>query len=253
MNNRKKYQLLRSLPLFAFLFFLYSITCQAQFNDSTHHYVGFFANGSINRTNTASSYLANQAGKFSIKRQSVILNLSGSWVYGQQQNKMTNNDIIAGFNCDINSPVKDAYYWGLATYTSSYSLKIVNQLQMGAGIAMDVVNKNNFVLNLSNGLLYEQSDIYLKDTIRDRYHTFRNSARIMIRLAVNDVIRLSSTTFLQNSLSYRNDYIFKTSNGLDIKLLKWLLLNCTYTYNKFNRTGKENTLFTYGLKVEHYF
>lgn len=75
----------------------------------------------------------------------------------------------------------------------------------------------------------------------------------MIRLAVNDVIRLSSTTFLQNSLSYRNDYIFKTSNGLDIKLLKWLLLNCTYTYNKFNRTGKENTLFTYGLKVEHYF
>ncbi len=253
MKKRKDNDVSKRLPYLLLFCLLRGATACGQFNDSLHHYVGIFATGTINKTNNAATYLTNQAGKFSIKKESVVLNVSGSWVYGQQQEKLTNNDISAAFNCDVNSPVKDAYYWGLATYTSSYSLKIVNQYQAGAGLAMDVVNKTRFVLNISDGILYEQSDIYLKDTIRDKYNTFRNSARVMIRLSLNDIVRFNSTTFLQNSLSYSSDYIFKTTNGLDIKLLKWLLLNCTYTYNKFNRTGKENTLFTYGLRVEHYF
>lgn len=225
----------------------------AQFSDSVHHYVGLFATGTINKTNTASTYLVNQSGKFSIKKEKVLLNLSGAWVYGQQQKKLTNNDVTAAFNCDVNSPIKNTYYWGLATYTSSYSLKVVGQLQAGAGVAVDAINRSNLVLNLSDGIVYEESDIYLKDTIRDKYNTLRNSARVIIRWNMNDIIRFNSTTFLQNSLSASSDYIFKTTNGLDVKLLRWLLLNCTYTYNKFSRTGKENTLFTYGLKVEHYF
>ena len=232
---------------------LYVPQALAQFNDSVHHYAGLIANGTINKTNGASTYLTNQSAKFSIKRKSVILNASGSWIYGQQQEKLTNNDVNAAFNCDVNTPVKDAYYWGLATYTSSYSLKIINQYQVGAGLAMDVINKEKFVLNISDGLLYEQSDIFLQDTIRDRYNTFRNSFRIMVRLSLNDMVRFNTTTFVQNSLSSSSDYIFKSTSGLDVKVLRWLLLNCTYSYNKFNRTGKENTLFTYGLRVEHYF
>jgi len=240
------------------VFFLITLLAQpqnifGQFSDSVHHYLGIFATGTINKTNATSTYLANQAGKFSIKKEKVLLNLSGSWVYGQQQKKLTNNDVNAAFNCDVNLPIKNTYYWGLATYTSSYSLKVVSQLQAGAGVAMDVVNRSNLVLNLSDGILYEESDIYIQDTIRDRYNTFRNSARVIIKWNLNDIIRFNSTTFLQNSLSTSSDYIFKTTNGLDIKLVKWLLLNCAYTYNRFNRTGKENTLFTYGLKVEHYF
>ena len=75
----------------------------------------------------------------------------------------------------------------------------------------------------------------------------------MVRLSLNDMVRFNTTTFVQNSLSSSSDYIFKSTSGLDVKVLRWLLLNCTYSYNKFNRTGKENTLFTYGLRVEHYF
>lgn len=231
----------------------HAATLSAQFSDTVHHFVGVSATGTINKTNNAATYLANQSGKFSLKKEKVLLNVSGSWVYGKQQNKITNNDVIAAFNCDVNLPVKNTYYWGLATYTSSYSLKVINQFQAGAGLAFDAINHSDLGLNLSDGVLYEESDIYLKDTIRDRYNTLRNSARVTIRWKLNDMIRFNSVTFLQNALSTSSDYIFKTTNGLDVKLLKWLLLNCTYTYNKFNQTGKENTLLTYGLRVEHYF
>lgn len=237
--------LLTLLPIIAF----------SQFNDTVNYYAGVTANGTINKTNTASSYVANHALRLSVKKQSISLNSTSTWVYGMLNEKLTNNDFNSAldFNLYKGLLVPHSYYWGLATYTSSYSLKINNQYQAGAGVAYDVVDRKRLRFNLSDGILYEQSDITLKDTTRDVYNTFRNSFRVLLRFTVWETVSLYSMTFYQNSLSNSTDYIFRTNNGLDIKLRKWLSLNGGYTYNKFSRTGKENTLFTYGLKVEHYF
>lgn len=236
------------------IIFSIQVACKAQFDDTTHYLVGLTATGTINKTNGTETYLANQGGRFAVRKERVTLNLAGSWVYGQQQEKVTNNDINTTFNCDLKTKFPRAYFWGLATYTSSYSLKILNQYQAGAGIAYDLIDKKQVTLNLSDGILYEESDVYLKDTLRDKYNTFRNSFRLTVRLNLkDDIVKFYSMSFMQNSLSLSADYIFRTTNSLDVKLYKWLMLSCAYTYNKFNRTGKENTLFTYGLKLEHYF
>lgn len=226
-----------------------------QFSDSVHYYAAINANGTINKTNTSSSYITNQAVKLSVRKKSISLNSNSSWVYGVNNEKLTNNDVNStlDFNYYKGLLVPHSYYWGLANYTSSYSLKINHQYQAGVGIAYDAIDRKNLRLNFSEGILYEKSDIMLKDTIQDVYNTFRNSFRVMLRMTLWDVVRLNSMTFYQNSLSNSADYIFRSTNSLDVKLRKWLSLNCAYTYNKFNRTGKENTLFTYGLTIEHYF
>lgn len=242
----------RSLLLMILLIVFNGIT-YGQFSDSVHYYAGLSSSGTINKTNTSSSYISNQWLKLSVRKKAISLNTYTGWVYGKQQQKQTNNDFISTLDFNLYKSIPHAYYWGLATYTSSYSLKINNQYQAGAGVAYDVIDRKNLRLNLSDGILYEKSDLLLKDTIRDVYNTFRNSFRLLLRITLWDKVKLSSTTFYQNSLSSSTDYIFRTNNNLDIKLRKWLFVSCAYTYNRVNRTDKENTLFTYGLTVEHYF
>lgn len=234
---------------------LSALTSKGQFTDSIHYYAGINANGTINKTNTSSAYVTNNVLKLSIKKKTISLNSNSSWIYGVNNDRLSNNDFNStlDFNLYKGLLVPHSYYWGLATYTSSYSLKINNQYQLGAGIAYDAIDRKKLRLNFSEGILYEQSDVMLKDTTRDVYTTFRNSFRVMLRFTLWDMVSLNSMTFYQNSLSNSADYIFRTTNGLDIKVHKWLSLNCAYTYNNFSRTGKENTLFTYGLKVERYF
>lgn len=236
---------------------LFCIICSeystAQFNDSTFYYFSLNANGSVTKTTDGTTYLLNNGLKFSIKKKSIVLNSNNTWVYGAQQNKLVNNDFNSSLDLNIYKTLPYFYYWGLASYTSSYSLKINNQAQVGAGIAYNIVDKPGFLLNISEGILHERSDLNLGDTARDIYNTFRNSLRLRIRLKVNTIISFNTNNFLQNSLNYGDDYIIRSSSTLSFKMKKWLSLNTGLDYNKVSRTQKENLLFTYGLLVENYF
>jgi len=124
---------------------------KAQFTDSTHHYIKYVATGIINRTNAAKSFVVNNALSFSISRKNVSFNSNGSYVYGKQDGRLTNNDLIAGFNFDLFKDTRKWYYWGLANYTSSYSLNINNQFQTGIGPGYNFINKKNAELVISDG------------------------------------------------------------------------------------------------------
>lgn len=238
---------------FALLCIIFSNSSIAQFNDSTFYYFSLNANRSVTKTTDGTTYLLNNGLKFSIKKKSVVLNSNNTWVYGAQQNKLVNNDFNSSLDFNIYKTLPHFYYWGLASYTSSYSLKIYNQAQVGAGIAYNIVDKPGFLLNVSEGILHERSDLNLGDTARDIYNTFRNSLRLRIRLKVNTIISFNTNNFLQNSLNYGDDYIIRSSSTLSFKMKKWLSLNTGLDYNKVSRTQKENLLFTYGLLVENYF
>lgn len=224
----------------------------AQYSDSVHYYAGAAATGTYNQTNTSSSYLFNNGVKFGIRKKSISLNSTNTWMYGEQQKTVTNNDVVATLDFNVYKLFPHAYYWGFANYTSSVSLKINNQYQAGAGIAYNIIDKKNTVLNVSDGLIYEQSDIYLSDTVRDIYNTVRNSFRLMFRWQ-SGIFSVNGTGFIQNSLETQSDYIVRVNTGAAIKVNKWLSFTVAYTYNRFNRTAKENTLFTYGLTIDKYF
>lgn len=229
-----------------------ALTATGQYNDSVHHYTSFASSGSVNQTNSTRNYLLNNALKLGIRKKKIALNSTTTWIYGEQQKTLSNNDFNSTLDFNIYTRSK-FFYWGLGNYTASYSLKVNSQYQAGAGVAYYVVDKKIVHLNLSDGILYESSDITLSDSTHDKYNTFRNSFRLILRVNVKDMVTFSTTGFLQNSLQDENDYIVKANVALGFRLRKWLMLNTTYTYNRYNRTARENTLISYGLTIERYF
>ncbi|WP_345947816.1 DUF481 domain-containing protein [Mucilaginibacter sp. PAMB04274] len=236
-----------------FVLLLGSFTASAQFNDTTNYHVIFNATGSANRARDGNAYLLNNGLRFEVKKKSVAMNLSNSWVYGKSNGALTNNDYSASFDFNLYKAMPHAYYWGLANYNTSYSLKINNQLLAGGGIAYSIYDRPNAYLNVSDGILYDLSDINTTDTTREVYYTYRNSLRLQFHFVVKDLITLDGSNFLQNSVTRKGDYIIRTNVGLGFKLNNWLTLNSALSYNKISRTQSENLLFTYGLKVEKYF
>jgi len=199
------------------------------------------------------SFVLNNNLGFSINRKFATLNNSNSWIYGKQGTRLTNNDVSSAVNFDILKNVQKLYYWGLLSFTSSYSLKIKYQFQVGAGLGYNIINNEKTELVISDGILFETNDLQLATGERDVYQTFRNSLRLKHHLIIKDIIVLDGSHFWQPSLSSINDYILRSNTTLSIKLRKWLSIGSTLTYNKISRTKRENLLFSFGLTAETYF
>lgn len=236
-----------------FLIALLPFSGFAQFNDSVHHQLAYSSTGSINRTNDATAYLLNNSLRYSIRKDDFRFNFNNSWIYGEQTKRQTNNDYVATLDFNLYKTLPHFYYWGLGNYTTSYSLKIDNQVQGGLGAAYNLIDKKNAVLNLSNGILYEQSTITLTDSTKDHYNTFRNSFRIQFRWKFEELFSITGVGFAQNSLNNSDDYILRANLSLSVKLYKWISLTSAYTYNQVSRTKRENMLFTYGITFERFF
>jgi len=225
----------------------------AQFNDSIHYQLKYSATGVFNKTNDGRSYVLNNAVSFTVNKQKITLNSSNAWIYGRQGPNLTNNDFSSGLNFDLLKNLQRLYYWGLATFTTSYSLKINHQFQAGAGIGYNVFNRNDLELVVSDGILYETNDLQLNPQTRDEYNTFRNSLRVKYRWEIKDLLILDGSHFWQPSLSGFNDYIIRSSSSLTLRLRKWLGITTAVNYNKLSRTRRENLLINFGLTAETYF
>jgi hypothetical protein len=238
---------------FTLIFILLSPSLFAQFNDSTHHHVSYASTGSVNKTQDGNAYLLNNGLKFSVKKKSFVSNFSNSWIYGKQNKALTNNDFSSTLDFNLYKTLPHFYYWGLANYNTSYSLNINHQLLTGLGVAYNIIDRENQKLNISNGILYDRSDIVLENEMREVYSTARNSFRLSFKFTAWKRVVLESTSFIQNSFQYKNDYIIRSSSGISIPLANWVAFTTNFTYNRFNRTARENMLLNYGLKVEKFF
>lgn len=239
--------------LITLIFVLITANLFAQFNDSTHHYLNYSSTGSINKTQDGNAYLLNNGLKLSIKKKSFVSNFSNSWIYGKQNKSLTNNDFSSTLDFNLYKTLPRFYYWGLANYNTSYSLNINHQLLTGLGVAYNIIDKENQKLNISNGILYDRSDIVLENELREVYSTARNSFRLSFKFTIWSRVILESTSFIQNSFEYKDDYIIRSASGITVPLAKWVAFTTNFTYNRFNRTARENMLLNYGLKVEKYF
>ncbi len=235
-------------------------TDSSHYIDTVHYYLNYSATGTINTSNALHSYVLNNAFKFNRSKKSATLNAYGNWVYGESQHILINNDFSTGLDFDLYKSLRHFYYWGLATYTTSYSLRINGQLQAGAGIGYNVVDKKTAVLILSDGLVYERAD--LNDTLfnngssvnyHDKYNIVRNSFRILFHLSIKDLIILDGTEFFQPSLASSKDYIIKSGQSISFRLNKWLNFTTSLLYNRFTRTQSQNLLFNFGLTIDKHF
>jgi len=231
-------------------------TANAQFNDTIHHRVYLSSSGNFNRTIDGVTYLLNNNLKYSVRKKSFVMNAAGAWVYGHTPETLTNNDVTAAvdfnlYNLHISLP--RWYYWGLINFTSSYSLKIKEQMQTGLGVAYRFIEKPNIMLSVSDGILFERSNVIQEDGTELGYQTFRNSLRVQFRYKYKELLTLNGTGFYQPSLQYGGDFIINLNAGLGIKIWRWLSFNTAVTYNEVSRTQRENLQITYGLVAEHFF
>lgn len=228
------------------------VDTQAQWNDSTHYFVKLSSTNSINQANSKSAYLFNNGLGFSIRKEHVSLNWNNTWLYGEQDGSKTNNDFSATFDANFYRSDKKFFYWGLANYNTSFSLKIKNQLLAGAGVAYSFFDTESAYLNLSDGFLFDTSSI-LEDGLPVQYETVRNSFRLAYRFAVHSLVVLQGNNFYQPSLTDGSDFNIRLNNDVSFALFRGLSIKAALTYNRVNRTGSENLLFTYGLSFERYF
>jgi hypothetical protein len=232
---------------------LFHIEAFSQFNDTINYYINYTSTGIINKTNEGSSYVLNNNVKFNVYKKNISLNTSNAWIYGKQQNNLTNNDFTSVYDVSLFKSTRHIYYWALAGFDKSYSLKINYRLQSGAGIGYYAIDRKNFVLQLSDGVLYEKSDLFDTETNKLDYETLRNSFRLKFRIITGNILTVDGSDFLQHALSNRKDYIIKSTTNLSIKLRKWLSVVIALNYNKVSITQRENLLCNFGLTVDKYF
>lgn len=233
---------------------LMSTCATAQFNDSVNHYFNIAATGNLNRTNSGTTYLFNNAAKFNINKKHIAVNNGINYIYGQNPSQKTNNDFLAASNIDFLKGVHKIYYWGLASYEHSFSLKVDHRLQAGGGVGYTFVNRPGSNLVISDGLLFEATDLMQPDKFdRTSYSTVRNSLRIKYQFLLWNFMTLEGTHFVQNSLSALRDYIIKSNTGISMKIYGALNLTMLVNYNRLNISETENLLMSYGLSYEKYF
>ncbi len=242
------------VPLLVLLFaLLIPHRSSAQFSDTVNYYAGLNSTGTYNRTNSSRNFLLNNSLKFSARKNSLHYNLVNKWLYGEQNNKTSNNDYSSLLDVNLHKTFPHFNYWGLVNYSHSYSLKIVHQFQGGAGIAYNILDRKNLEINLSDGLIYDYSEIIRSDTTRSRYDTWRNSLRIRLKGNLQNKFSFNANGFYQPSIEYGNDYILRADVYLGIKIQKWLSFTVTFLYNEMSRTKAQNVFITYGLIIEKYF
>lgn len=234
--------------------FLFCQISFAQFTDSTHYYINYSSAGIINKTNQIRSYVLTNSLKFSVSKKNYSLNSNSSWIYGKQQDLVSNNDFSSALDFNIYTKNEHLYYWGLAGFDKSVSLKINNRVQTGLGVGYNIVSKPKSIVVLSDGFIYEKGNLFINDAYgNDIYETVRNSLRLKFRFVVHDILVIDGSDFYQPSLSSWDDYVIKSNTNLTLKIKKWLNFTTSLTYNKLSRTQRENLLFNFGIAIEQYF
>ena len=241
----------QSTILIFYIFFSECAFCQ--FNDSIHHHFAFTSTGVYNKTKDQQSFVFNNAIAFEVNKKRIAYNTGASWIYGTQNKQLSNNDFSAAANVDYLKDIHRLYYWALVNYDNSYSLKINYRFQSGVGVGYIFSKQPNFNLEVSDGFVFETSDLTDPNIGKDVYQTVRNSLRVKYRWSYNKTFSLEGTNFYQPSVIDFSDYILKLNNKLSVKLNKWLSVTAAMTYNKISRTNRENLLLTYGLTVENYY
>lgn len=227
---------------------------RAQFSDSVRYHALYSTTGVLNNTSTAFNYLLTNSLRLSTQQKRMDANAALSWVYGQQGTRLSNNDFSAVTDFNFRSRWPRFYSWGIGSFEKSYSLKVANRTQAGAGLAFRVLDRpDSLQLNISDGILYEYSELLPTDSTRDVYSILRNSLRIRFRVRLQRLVTLDGVTFIQQSLNDADDYIIKSNATLSIKLRSWLALSTALSYNRVQRTRSENLLLTFGITMDGWF
>lgn len=219
--------------------------------NTTYHTFQINTGGNYSQSSAKKvSMMFNNKLGYSVSKDKLVLNANASWVYETQNKTLSKNDF--NFTLDFNyyfNEFKRFYGWGLNNYETAYSLKINHKYQAGVGLAYELIDDDVWFLRLSNGLLWETSNI-IDAGEQLLYETWRNSFRLQFRAHYYEKIQFKYTGFWQPSIIDFDDQLLKMNAQLLIKIWKELDFKLEGQYNMVTRTKQENMLFTYGFSYK---
>jgi hypothetical protein len=227
---------------------------RGQTPDSVTYHVVFSSTGNFTRSNDQRSYLFNNIAKANRDGRNLFWQGSAGWIYSEQSGVKVNNDFTAVLESDVLRKRQKLYYWGLLAFDKSYSLKIDHRLQMGAGLGYTLAEGGKGLLVVSDGIIYERSQLTDSELGYLDYDVWRNSLRIKYRWLPSAVVTLEGSAFLQPSLSrWWDDTVIRSATTLSVRIKKWLSLTTSCTYNRLTLTDRENLIITYGVTIDQIF
>jgi len=221
--------------------------------------------GSINQVADGTIYLFDNSASYRYEHKKYIFNTRANWMYGETWDKVTNRDISWGGDGNLFwNDERRWYSWLLFNAQTAYSLKINHQYQAGVGIAYNFFHDTlHYYINISDGIIYEQSSVTTTDEAILDYETIRNSLRLNMgykweKIDVNtnekkEILSIRTNNFWQPSLRDKHDYNITSKTDIAILLYKDIHFTTSLTYNKISRTEKENLLFNYGISFHKKF
>src|SRR6188508_899663 len=90
---------------------LLTLVSFGQISDSLKYFISFAGTGNINKTNSGTSYIFNNVLKFNINGKKLDINTFNSWVYGENPQKITNNDFLSAVDIALFKRTHKFYYW----------------------------------------------------------------------------------------------------------------------------------------------
>jgi hypothetical protein len=229
------------------------LIANAQFNDTINSYISVSATGNFNRTNEVRSSLSSNILEFKRRTKHIAANTTLKYIYGKQNAATVNNDFY-GVQ-ELNRYIKSQrfYAWVLASYGQIYSLGIRHQFQAGPGLAYTILQKSYLSFNISDGILYEYRELRDEKLSNLKDQAIRNSLRLQVKANIKEAVTLTSTLFLQNSLSDSRDAIIREETELAVRIYRVLSVAMKIQYNMLTSTQKETLLVTWGLTYKSYF
>lgn len=242
----------------------YTHVSMAQENkeDIKHHKVNIAATGSLNKTTNDVINVYNTNIRYGYTIDNAEFNASAKWIYGSKTAGLSNNDVIVTVDGNrYHKRIKKFNAWVLGSFTSSYSLNIFSQFQAGAGLAYKITFLENekeateksrkytdaLSLRMSNGIIYEQSNVINAESKQELYNVFRNSLRVQLQAQAWDKVELSGTFYWQPALNNLRDRNIIADITLGFKIANNIRFDTRFGYNYISRTAKENLTLTYGI------
>ncbi len=180
------------------------------------------------------------------------LSSSPSYIYGEQNNALTEREIFADIRVTILQERK-LYYLAFSSFERSNLRKINNRFVGAGGIGLKLVQKKTVYISVTNVLLYEKTDFVINEKFPDR-NLWRNSTRLFGEYTFDKgKMSLSHTLYLQPSITEKNfrwngNLIFKYQVSKNVSFRSMM----ENSYESVVVPGRKNNDFrwTFGVVLE---
>lgn len=214
-------------------------------------HVRFTADGTAS-TGNIERLLLQTGANFDWKASKVFkFSSSPSFTYGQQSGLLNEREFFA----DVRLAVfyqRRMYGLAFSSWERSNLRQIKDRWVQAAGIAWKLIEQNKAYLSISNVILHETTDFFLRTDI----DLWRNSTRIFGEYAVGkNKFTISHAVLLQPSITHSNNFRWSGTLSFNYRVSKYFSLRNKFenTYESVVVEGRKNSDFrwTLGLMVAY--